>query len=147
MLQKYWWWANQMAPSDYLFIYLFIPLIVWYRKFGENFPKKFSKISWIYTTRTPKKESTTGCPPPSFFLPKKRQTTCEDFIMINLLFTDYGNSCPKKTQGKRWNLLKTGDNGDTTENKGKSTQKIFYKIFLCDSYIYLFMTKVLPRIE
>jgi hypothetical protein len=45
---------------------------------------------------------------------------------------------PKRHKGKRWNLLKTGDNGDTTgrENQHK---KYFYKIFLCDSYIYLFI--------
>lgn len=55
---------------------------------------------------------------------------------------------PKKTQGKRWNLLKTGDNGGR-QRKGKiNKEKIFYKIFYyaIPIIIYLFMTKV-PRIE
>jgi hypothetical protein len=46
---------------------------------------------------------------------------------------------PKRHKGKDWNLLKTGDNGGTPQEGKISTQKVFYKIFLCDSYIYLFI--------
>ncbi len=50
---------------------------------------------------------------------------------------------PKKTQGKRWNLLKTGDNGGHQSKEGKNQQRKKYFIrsyyYAIPIFIYLFI--------